>query len=44
MYEKLLTRRSVRKYTAQQVSDAELDKVLLAGLYALMKYMTRDKK
>lgn len=34
MYEKLLTRRSVRKYTAQQVSDAELDKVLQAGLYA----------
>lgn len=34
MYEKLLTRRSVRKYTAQQVSDAELDKVLMAGLYA----------
>ena len=34
MYEKLLTRRSVRKYTEQQVSDAELDKVLMAGLYA----------
>jgi len=34
MYEKLLTRRSVRKYTEQQVSDAELDKVLEAGLYA----------
>lgn len=34
MYEKLLTRRSVRKYTQQQVSDAELDKVLEAGLYA----------
>jgi len=34
MYEKLLTRRSVRKYAAQQVTDAELDKVLEAGLYA----------
>lgn len=34
MYEKLLTRRSVRKYKAEQVSDAELDKVLEAGLYA----------
>ena len=34
MYEKLLTRRSVRKYTAEPVSDAVLDKVLEAGLYA----------
>ena len=34
MYEKLLTRRSVRKYTAQTVSDEILDKVLEAGLYA----------
>lgn len=34
MYEKLLTRRSVRKYKQQQVSDADLDKVLEAGLYA----------
>ena len=34
MYEKLLTRRSVRKYTAQQVSDEHLDAVLQAGLYA----------
>ena len=34
MYEKLLTRRSVRKYTEQQVADAQLDAVLEAGLYA----------
>lgn len=34
MYEKLLTRRSVRKYTAEQVSDAQLDAVMEAGLYA----------
>ena len=34
MYEKLLTRRSVRKYTAEPVSDEVLDKVLQAGLYA----------
>lgn len=34
MYEKLLTRRSVRGYTAQQVSDQLLDQVLEAGLYA----------
>ena len=34
MYNKLLTRRSVRKYTAEQVSDAHLDAVLEAGLYA----------
>ena len=34
MYEKLLTRRSVRKYSAQQVTEEELDKVLKAGLYA----------
>ena len=34
MYEKLLTRRSVRKYTTEQVSDELLDAVLKAGLYA----------
>ena len=34
MYEKLLTRRSVRKYADCQITDAELDKVLEAGLYA----------
>lgn len=34
MYEKLLTRRSVRKYKPTQVSDAQLDAVLEAGLYA----------
>ena len=34
MYEKILTRRSVRSYQNRQVSDAELDKVLMAGLYA----------
>ena len=34
MYEELLTRRSVRKYTDRQVEDALLDKVLTAGLYA----------
>ena len=34
MYETLLNRRSVRKYQPQQVSDAHLDAVLEAGLYA----------
>ena len=34
MYEKLLTRRSVRKYQPQQVTDAHLDAGLEAGLYA----------
>ena len=34
MYEKLLSRRSVRKYTAEQVNDELLDAVLKAGLYA----------
>lgn len=34
MYEDLLTRRSVRKYTDRQVEDEKLDKVLTAGLYA----------
>lgn len=33
-YENLLTRRSVRKYKAEQISDAELDAVLRAGTYA----------
>lgn len=34
MYEKLLSRRSVRKYSPEQVSDELLDKVLAAGLWA----------
>ena len=34
MYEKLLERRSVRKYMPEQVSDELLDAVLQAGLYA----------
>ncbi len=34
MYEKLLSRRSVRSYQNQQVSDEHLDAVLEAGLYA----------
>ena len=34
MYETILTRRSVRKYASRQITDAELDKVLEAGLYA----------
>ena len=34
MYEKLLERRSVRKYKPEQVSDELLDAVLKAGLYA----------
>jgi len=34
MYEDLLTRRSVRKYTDRQVEDEKLDKVLTAGLFA----------
>lgn len=34
MYEDLLTRRSVRKYSDRPVEDEKLDKVLTAGLYA----------
>lgn len=34
MMEKLLSRRSIRKYRPEQISDAELDAVLEAGLYA----------
>lgn len=34
MYEDLLTRRSIRKYSDRQVEDEKLDKVLTAGLYA----------
>ncbi len=34
MYEKLLERRSVRKYKPEQVTDELLDAVLEAGLYA----------
>ena len=34
MYEKLLERRSVRKYKPEQVTDELLDAVLKAGLYA----------
>ena len=34
MHEILKNRRSIRKYKAQQVSDAELDAVLEAGIYA----------
>ena len=34
MYEDLLTRRSVRKYSDSPVEDEKLDKVLTAGLYA----------
>ena len=34
MYEKLLTRRSIRKYQDRQVEEELLDKVLQAGLYA----------
>ena len=34
MYEDLLTRRSVRKYSDRPVQDEKLDKVLTAGLYA----------
>ena len=34
MYEKLLSRRSVRKYTAEQITEEQLDAVLKAGLYA----------
>lgn len=34
MYETLLERRSVRKYKPEQITDAELDAVLKAGLYA----------
>lgn len=33
-YENLLTRRSVRKYKKEQISDAELEAVLKAGMYA----------
>lgn len=34
MLEDLKTRRSVRKYKAEQISDAQLDAILEAGLYA----------
>lgn len=34
MYEDLLTRRSVRKYSDRPVEDEKLDKVLTAGLFA----------
>lgn len=34
MYEDLLTRRSVRKYSDRPVEDEKLDEVLTAGLYA----------
>ena len=34
MYEDLLTRRSVRKYSDRPVEEEKLDKVLTAGLYA----------
>ena len=34
MYEKLLQRRSVRKYKPEQITDELLDAVLEAGLYA----------
>ncbi len=34
MYETILTRRSVRSYTQEQVTDAQLNAVLEAGLYA----------
>ena len=34
MYEKLLERRSVRKYKPEQISEELLDAVLKAGLYA----------
>lgn len=33
-YENLLTRRSVRKYKSEQISDEELNAVLKAGTYA----------
>ena len=34
MYEKLLERRSVRKYKPEQITEEQLDAVLEAGLYA----------
>ena len=34
MYEKILSRRSVRSYLSEQVSDEHLDAVLEAGLFA----------
>ena len=34
MYEKLLERRSVRKYKPEQITEEQLDAVLKAGLYA----------
>ena len=34
MYEKLLERRSVRKYKPEQITEELLDAVLEAGLYA----------
>ena len=43
MYEKLLTRRSIRKYQDRQVEEELLDKVLQAGLYAPQPRITRSR-
>lgn len=42
MLENLKNRRSVRKYKADQISDAELDAILEAGLYAASGMNTQN--
>ena len=42
MHEILKNRRSIRKYTAEQVSDAHLDAILEAGLYAASGMNTQN--
>jgi nitroreductase len=41
LYEGLLTRRSVRKYTGGKISDADIYKVINAGMYAPSARNTR---
>ena len=42
MHEILKNRRSIRKYTSEQVSDAHLDAILEAGLYAASGMNTQN--
>ena len=34
IYDALLTRRSIRKYKSTPVPDADIDRIIAAGLYA----------
>ena len=42
MLENLKNRRSIRKYKSEQVSDAHLDAILEAGLYAASGMNTQN--